>query len=81
MNIVIELHGVLCRLAGNDELSLELPQASIVADALAVLEQRLPTLAEHLPATACAIGEEIVGRQHVLEDDTRLVLIPPVSGG
>ncbi|MGH8455421.1 MAG: MoaD/ThiS family protein [Stenotrophobium sp.] len=81
MDITVELHGVLCRLAGADEIKLELAETSTVADALAALEQRVPMLAERLPVTACAVGEEIVGRRHVLEEGVRLVLIPPVSGG
>lgn len=81
MLIRVELNGALCRLAGTQSLTLELTADATVADALAVVEQRIPDAAERLEATACAIGDQLVPRTAVLDGDEPLVLIPPVSGG
>jgi sulfur-carrier protein len=80
MRITIEFHGVLRQLAGDERCVVELPGGT-VADALALLCRQQPQLAERLPRVACAIGSELVSRQHRLADDSTLALIPPVSGG
>lgn len=81
MQISIEFHGVLRRLAGTDQTSLHVSDAALVSEALADLEKKLPNLSEMLEATACAVGDELVHRNSSLSDGDRLVLIPPVSGG
>jgi molybdopterin converting factor small subunit len=81
MEIKIELNGVLCRLAGAQNLALLLPEGATVADALAAVEAQAPNAADRLEATACAIGAELVPRNSLLNNGDILVLIPPVSGG
>lgn len=81
MEIVMELNGVLTRLAGTAQVRLQLHDAATVADALAALEEKLPDASERLACTVCAIGDELVARNTPLVDGMSLVLIPPVSGG
>ncbi len=80
MRITIELHGVLRQIAGDASCVVELPDGT-VGDALALLCQQQPQLAERLPRVACAIGSDLVPRAHRLVEDSTLALIPPVSGG
>jgi len=81
MKILIELNGVLRGLAGADAVNLELPTSATAADALSALETAHPALAPRLRTTACAVGDALVPRSAALSEGSRLVLIPPVSGG
>lgn len=81
MQITVELNGVLCRLAGTQNLTIELNDPATVSDAMDAVEKRLPNAADRLEVTAIAIGDSLVHRNTVLEGDETLVLIPPVSGG
>lgn len=81
MQISIEFHGVLRRLAGMENTLLVVSDAALVSEVLATLENKLPNLSEMLEVTACAVGDALVHRNSSLSDGDRLVLIPPVSGG
>lgn len=81
MQIRVLLHGVLIRLAGRDAIELECAPQSSVQTVLDTLADALPSLAQELDRTACAIGDSLVSRDTVLEPEAELVLIPPVSGG
>lgn len=81
MQITVELNGVLCRLAGAQNLTIELNDSATVADAMEAVEKKLPNAADRLEVTAVAIGDSLVHRGMILEGDETLVLIPPVSGG
>ncbi|MES2488833.1 MAG: MoaD/ThiS family protein [Pseudomonadota bacterium] len=81
MQITVELNGVLCRLAGVQSLTVELGNSATVADAMALVEERIPNAADRLEITAIAIGDSLVHRNTPLMGDETLVLIPPVSGG
>ncbi len=78
----LQCFGILEEVCGGAEHDIEI--AALPARVDAVLEAfaaRIPALREHLPRTACAVGDSIVGRDHLLSGDQPLVLIPPVSGG
>lgn len=82
MQITFEFFGVLERLAGAPALELELPpKSATVGDALSVLAQCLPELAQHLPCAACAANDRLVLRRDALVPGLRLALLPPVAGG
>ena len=81
MQVKVELNGVLCRLAGAQNLTIELNDPATVADAMDAVEKKLPSAADRLEVTAVAIGDSLVHRGTILEGDETLVLIPPVSGG
>ncbi|MFV5403553.1 MULTISPECIES: MoaD/ThiS family protein [unclassified Acinetobacter] len=80
IEIKIEAFGAIERQLPAD-LSLlcvaEIP-VSTVLDQLLVL---YPNVDSMLERCACAIGEDIISRQHVLTQDSTLVLLSPVAGG
>lgn len=81
MNIDIECFGVAARLSGARRHQLSLPAPATVRDALDALAAQFPELVQALPNCACAVGDDIVPRDHRLVDGDALALLPPVSGG
>ena len=81
MNITIQFNGLLRSLAGGKSTELGLGDFASVGDALVAIASAYPNMAEHLQATACAIGDALVHRDEALFDGAELVLLPPVSGG
>lgn len=67
--------------AGRARGTLELPEGSRVADALARLEREHPALAPLWPHLAVAVDRRLVRGDAVLADGVELALLPPVSGG
>ncbi|HJQ97143.1 MAG TPA: MoaD/ThiS family protein [Candidatus Polarisedimenticolaceae bacterium] len=68
-------------LLGEDEVLLDLDEESTVGDALSLLKDRFPALAEqgYSPLTACNLVH--VSKRHGLSDGDELAIFPPVSGG
>jgi MoaD family protein len=81
MRITIKLFASYRELLGEDELLLEVEEGASVGDALALLKDRFPLLANqgYSPLTACNL--EHVPKRHLLEDGDELAIFPPVSGG
>lgn len=67
--------------AGQARGLLELPDGSRVADALAALERRHPTLAALWPHLAVAVDQRLARPDAPLTHGAELALLPPVSGG
>jgi len=67
--------------AGFGRATLELPEGSRVADALAEIARRHPALAELMPHLAVAVDRKLVSPQTALTAGVELALLPPVSGG
>ena len=67
--------------AGRARLTLELPDGSRVADALAVIERDHPSLASLRPHLAVAVDQRLVRADASLANGAELALLPPVSGG
>ena len=67
--------------AGRASITLELPEGSRVADALALLGRDHPGLAELWPHLAVAIDRRLAGADAPLVHGAELALLPPVSGG
>lgn len=79
--ITFEFYGRLERLAKQTDLSLEIVTPTKVEDALKLLASNKPDLSENLERCACAIGDALISRSHILEGDATLALLPPVAGG
>jgi molybdopterin converting factor subunit 1 len=67
--------------AGTEQLALELPDDATVESALAELTARHPEISRHLGSCMLAVDLDYVSRQHRLQDDDEISLIPPVQGG
>ena len=67
--------------SGRARGTLELPDGSKVADALARLEREHPALAALWPHLAVAVDQHLVRGDAPLRDGAELALLPPVSGG
>ena len=79
--ITFEFYGRLERLAQQSAFALEIVTPSNVEDALKLLASNKPDLSENLERCACAIGDALISRSHILEGDATLALLPPVAGG
>jgi len=67
--------------AGRSRGTLELPEGSRVADALAEVQRLHPGLVELMPHLAVAVNQQLVSPESALPADAELALLPPVSGG
>lgn len=81
MNIRVKLFAILRDRAGSGDVDLPLDDGATCADALRALGERFPALAPHLDRAACAVDQEYVPRDTILQTGQELALIPPVSGG
>ena len=62
-------------------LTLQCEPDSSVTVVLKDLVAQYPAVHTLLERCACAIGEDIISRQNVLNRDSTLVLLSPVAGG
>ena len=82
MRVTIECYGIFRSLCGGDEYPIEVAGDDVtVAAVLDALAAEVPGTADHLPRTACALGDRLVERDETIADGARVALIPPVSGG
>lgn len=81
MKITIQFFSFLRQRTGQDKLTLNLPDDSTVADALAQLNDQFPLLKEAEKTTLLAIGTEFATRSSRLHDGDMLSLMPPLQGG
>ncbi|MCE9627888.1 MAG: MoaD/ThiS family protein [Candidatus Eisenbacteria bacterium] len=81
MRIEVRLFAQARERVGSANARLELPDGSRVADALTLLEQVYPALAELRPHLALAIDGTLARGSDALADGNELSLLPPVSGG
>ena len=80
IQIKIEAFGAIERQLPSD-LILHCDASSCIADVLAQVELLYPHTQKMLERCACAIGEDIVSRQMLLNHDSTLVMLSPVAGG
>jgi MoaE-MoaD fusion protein len=81
MTITVLLFAQAREHAGRARLTLELPEGSRVADAIALLERDHPALASLRPHLALAVDQRLVRADASLAHGAELALLPPVSGG
>ena len=81
MNITVKLFASYRELLGEDELVMEFDEGATVGDALDLLKETYPVLAQqgYSPLTACNLTH--VSKRHALTDGDELAIFPPVSGG
>jgi molybdopterin synthase catalytic subunit/molybdopterin converting factor small subunit len=81
VKITVQFFSFLRQLTGQNELTLNLPDASTVADAQAQLHGEFPQLKEAEKTMLIAIGVEFATRSSQLHDGDVLSLMPPLQGG
>ncbi len=81
MKITVQFFSFLRQLAGQNELTITLPDGATVADALAQLQAQFPRLKEVEKTTLTAIGVEFATGPSKLHDGDVLSLMPPLQGG
>jgi len=81
MTITVLLFAEARERAGRSHTSLDLPEGSRVADALAALERDHPSLAAIRSHLAVALDQQLVRPDAPLTHGAELALLPPVSGG
>jgi MoaE-MoaD fusion protein len=67
--------------AGRDELTLELPDGSTVADATAALGRLIPGIAPMLSRVQMAVNRTMARPGQPLSPGDEMAVIPPVAGG
>lgn len=77
----LEFYGVLSEVVGASELEWPLAEPVSVTQVLGALSAEFAGLERHLPRTACAVNDEIVPRERLVQRGDTLALLPPVSGG
>lgn len=81
MQIQVKLFAVARQLAGQEELTLPLPEAARVADVRQALVEQLPELAPLGAHLLFAVDREYAGDDVLVNQDSEIAVIPPVSGG
>ncbi len=81
MKLRVLFFSVLKDITGTDEIPVELPSGSALADLLAHLETRWPKLRDWAPSMLLAIDQTYVKRDAPLHDGAEVALMPPVQGG
>ena len=80
INIRIEAFGAIEKQLPH-ELVFCCEPNSTVADILQLIVQSYPQAEQMLERCACAMGEDIISRQHQLTQNSTVVLLSPVAGG
>jgi len=81
MQIKVLFFATLKNLAGNSEVSVDIPEAYRVGDLKVLLGQRYPQLAPALGSALTAVNMEFAFDEDLIPAGAVVALFPPVSGG
>lgn len=81
MKLHVLFFSVLRDIAGTDEIALDLPAGSTMADLLAQIESRWPKLRDWQNSLFLALDQTYVKRDVLLHDGGEVAIMPPVQGG
>ncbi len=81
MQINVHFWSYFADIAGTRDLALQLPEATTVGEAMALIYQRFPTLETARKSTLIAVGVDYASADQALKDGEELSLFPPVQGG
>ena len=81
MKVRVKLFAVAKELAGCHVLSVELPAAATIKDLRGAIVIASPALARIVPHALWAVGAEYANNNTILNEESEIALIPPVSGG
>jgi molybdopterin converting factor small subunit len=68
-------------IARTSELEIELKENATIEDLLGQLYARIPALRDWDSSILVGAGVEFVGRDHVLQPNEQIAIMPPVQGG
>lgn len=81
MKIRAQFFAQLRDVTGLSETTVELYDGATVADLLTELYQQTPGLREWDKTILFGSGVEFIDRNHVLQSDEEIAIMPPVQGG
>lgn len=81
MKIHVQFFSRLRDRAGVQEMELEVPEGTEVADLLEILYKRAPALREWGNSILVASGVEFVSRDYLVKSGDDISIMPPVQGG
>ena len=81
MRLRVQFYAQLRDLAGTSEMDVELPEDSTVRDLLGKVYDEKPAHRGHDKSILVGAGVEFVERNHVLNPDEEISIMPPVQGG
>jgi sulfur-carrier protein len=81
MKVRAQFFAQLRDVVGAAEKMVELTQGATVADLLGQLYQETPALRQWDKNILAGSGVEFVSREHVLNPDETIAIMPPVQGG
>jgi molybdopterin converting factor small subunit len=81
MKLRVKLFAVAKELAGRDELAVEAPEGATVADMRRIVAAEYPMLGNVLPHALWAVDAAYSNDGTLLNEESDIALIPPVSGG
>lgn len=80
MRITVRFFAILRDRAGTTQATLDLPEASTIAQALQHITRRFPAVGG-FASIAFAVNQTYASPDTILHDNDELALLPPVSGG
>jgi len=81
MRCTVLFFSQLKEIAGASEMTLDLPDATSVAELLARLYRDFPELAKWDRNLLIGVGVDFVGRDHRILPNEQIAIMPPVQGG
>jgi molybdopterin synthase sulfur carrier subunit len=81
MKMRVQFFSRLRDLADAQEMQLEVPEGTKVADLLEILYSRTPALRDWDKSILVAAGVEFVSRDYVVKSGDDISIMPPVQGG
>ena len=81
MKVRVKLFAAARELAGRDELELELAQRATLADLRVAIAKAFPALQKITPHALWAVDAEYAGDSTIINENSEIAIIPPVSGG
>ncbi|HEX5175567.1 MAG TPA: MoaD/ThiS family protein [Chthoniobacteraceae bacterium] len=77
----IQFFSQLKEIVGTGEMTLNLPDDTSVADLLARLYRDFPELEKWDRNILVGAGVDFVGRDHIIQSNDQIAIMPPVQGG
>jgi len=81
MTVTLLLFARAQELAGSARFTLDLPKGSRAGDLKAILAKEIPSIASLMDRCAIGINGEFASPEDLIDENSEIALLPPVSGG